>query len=52
MKKFKLQIVIALGAIIAAIILIIALLDFLAFKAESTQLHKQILIEKNTLRIP
>ena len=47
MKKFKLQIVIALGAIIAAIILIIALLDFLAFKAESTQLNKQILVEKN-----
>jgi methyl-accepting chemotaxis protein len=47
MKKFKLQVVSALGIIIAAIILIIALFDFLAFKAESLQLNKQILIERN-----
>lgn len=47
MKKFKLQILIALGSIVAAIILIIALLDFLAFRSESIVLNKQILLEKN-----
>lgn len=47
MKKFKLQIIFALGFIIAAIILIIALLDFMAFRAESMALNKQILREKN-----
>jgi len=48
MKKFKLQIIFALGIIVAAIILIIALLDFLSFKSESTQLNKQLLIEQNS----
>ncbi|MEP3349095.1 MAG: methyl-accepting chemotaxis protein [Marinomonas sp.] len=47
MKKFKLQVIFALGIIIAAIILIIALLDFLAFRSESMNLNKQILREKN-----
>ena len=48
MKKFKLQISFALGIIVAAIILIIALLDFLSFKSESIELNKQILIEQNS----
>jgi len=48
MKKFKLQILFALGTIVAAIILMIALLDFLAFKSESTELNKKILIEQNS----
>jgi len=48
MKKFKLQVIFALGIIVASIILIIALLDFLAFKSESTQLNKKILIEQNS----
>jgi methyl-accepting chemotaxis protein len=47
MKKFKLQVIAALGIIIAAIILIIAMLDFFAFKTESMNLNKQILREKN-----
>jgi len=47
MKKFKLQVIFALGLIVAAIILIIAMLDFLAFKSESMALNKQILLEKN-----
>ena len=47
MKKFKLQVLFALGTVVAAIILVIALLDFLAFKSESTELNKQILREKN-----
>jgi methyl-accepting chemotaxis protein len=47
MKKFKLQVIFALGIIVAAIILIIALLDFLAFRSESLDLNKQILREKN-----
>lgn len=48
MKKFRLQVVLALGAIIASIILAIALLDFLAFRSESIDLNKQIILEKNT----
>jgi methyl-accepting chemotaxis protein len=48
MNKFKLQIIVALGIIVAAIILAIALLNFLSFKSESTQLNKQILIEQNS----
>jgi len=47
MKKFKLQVILALGAIVAAIIMIIALLDFLAFRTESMELNKEILLEKN-----
>ena len=47
MKKFKLQVIFALGTIVAVIIVIIALLDFLAFKAESTELNKELLREKN-----
>lgn len=47
MKKFKLQVIFALGIIIAAIILIIAVLDFLAFRSESMDLNKQILRERN-----
>jgi len=47
MKKFKLQVILALGAIVAAIIMAIALLDFLAFKTESMELNKEILREKN-----
>ena len=47
MKKFKLQVILALGTIVAAIIIIIALLDFLAFRTESMSLNKDILIEKN-----
>lgn len=47
MKKFKLQISFALGIVIALIILVIALLDFLSFKSESMELNKQILREKN-----
>jgi len=48
MKKFKLQVLFSLGIITAVIIVIIALLDFLAFKSESAQLNKQILIEQNS----
>ena len=47
MKKFKLQVIGALGVIVAAIILIIAMLDYFAFRAESQALNKQLLIEKN-----
>jgi methyl-accepting chemotaxis protein len=47
MKKFKLQVVGALGIIIAAIILMIAMLDFFAFRSESMSLNKQLLREKN-----
>ncbi|WP_435234787.1 methyl-accepting chemotaxis protein [Psychromonas sp. PT13] len=47
MKKFKLQVLLALGVVVAAIILIIAMLDFFAFKSESMTLNKQILREKN-----
>ena len=47
MKKFKLQVIFALGLIVAAIILIIAMLDFWAFKSESMALNKEILLEKN-----
>jgi len=47
MKKFKLQVICSLGFIVAAIILIIAILNFLSFKSESLALNKQILIEKN-----
>ena len=47
MKKFKLQVIFALGAIVAAIIVTIALLDFLAFRTESMDLNKEILREKN-----
>ena len=47
MNKFKLQITSVLGIIVAAIILIIALLDFLTFKSESTRLNKQILTEQD-----
>ena len=47
MKKFKLQVVTALGLIVAVIILIIAMLDFFAFRTESMNLNKQILREKN-----
>lgn len=47
MKKFRLQVTAALGAIIASIILVIALLDFLAFRTESIELNKQIILEKN-----
>lgn len=47
MNKFKLQILSALGIIVAVTILIIALLDFLAFKSESTRLNKQILTEQD-----
>lgn len=47
MKKFRLQVTLALGAIIASIILVIALLDFLAFRAESIELNKQVITEKN-----
>lgn len=39
--------VLALGAMIASIILSIALLDFLAFRSESIDLNKQIILEKN-----
>lgn len=48
MNKFKFQVICALGAIIAFIILIIALLDFLAFRSESLALNKEILRVKNT----
>ena len=47
MKKFKLKVIFALGLIVAAIIVTIAFLDFLAFKSESMDLNKQILREKN-----
>ena len=47
MKKFKLQVIFALGLIVAAIIVTIALLDFLAFRTESMDLNKEILREKN-----
>lgn len=47
MKKFKLQVIGALGAIVAVIILIIAVLDFSAFRSESMSLNKEILREKN-----
>jgi len=47
MKKFKLQIIMMFGLVIAAIILSIALLDFLSFSSESIKLNKQILREKN-----
>ncbi|MBW8190501.1 methyl-accepting chemotaxis protein [Neiella marina] len=47
MKKFRLQVSIALGAILASIILVIALLDFLAFRSESIELNKQVIQEKN-----
>ncbi len=47
MRKFKLQVIGALGAIIAAIIVIIAMLDFMAFRSESMTLNKEILREKN-----
>jgi methyl-accepting chemotaxis protein len=47
-KKFKLQVLAALGAIIAIIIILIALLDYLAFRSESLELNEQILREKNT----
>lgn len=47
MKKFKLQVIGALSAIITAIIVIIAMLDFMAFKSESMSLNKEILREKN-----
>lgn len=47
MKKFKLQVLGALGALVAAIIIIIAMLDFVAFRSESMALNKEILREKN-----
>jgi len=47
MKKFKLQVIGALGAIVAVIILIIAVLDFSAFRSESMSLNKEILRQKN-----
>lgn len=47
MKKFKLQVVLTLGIIVAAIILIIALFDFLAFRSESIAMNKNVLFEKN-----
>ncbi|MDV7103647.1 methyl-accepting chemotaxis protein [Vibrio sp. TH_r3] len=47
MKKFRLQVIIAISAIVIATILTIASLDFFAFKSESVQLNKQLLREKN-----
>ena len=47
MKKFRLQVIIAISAIVVATILTIASLDFFAFKSESVQLNKQLLREKN-----
>ncbi|MEI8633950.1 hypothetical protein P4S72_21490 [Vibrio sp. PP-XX7] len=47
MHKFKLQIVGTLGAIIVAIVVILASLDFHSFKMESVDLHKKLLRERN-----
>ena len=47
MNKFKLQVIGALGAIIGSIILIVAMLDYFAFKTESMALNQQLLMEKN-----
>jgi len=47
MKKFKLQVLLALGIVVALSILIIAILDFVAFRSESMELNKELLREKN-----
>jgi methyl-accepting chemotaxis protein len=47
MKQFKIQIIFSLGVVLAAISIGIALFDYLAFRNESIELHKEILREKN-----
>ena len=47
MRNFRIQVTSALGGIIAFIILAIALLDFLAFRNESVELNKELILEKN-----
>lgn len=47
MQKFRVQVLVSLGAIVMAIILVVASLDYFAFRSESVQLNKQILREKN-----
>ncbi|MFT2091956.1 methyl-accepting chemotaxis protein [Paraglaciecola sp. 2405UD69-4] len=47
MNKFRLQVTFSLGVILALVIVVIAFLDFLAFRSESIALNKHIIAERN-----